>query len=106
MFVETKKEEEARVFVPSLADLIAWLEMQNPAQTYNFEDCNGRCLVACYMAARGVPLRPGDYADHDSPYMRACRAIFGGDGYNVGPAVSQPHTFGAALEHARALTPT
>lgn len=80
----------------SLRGLIAWLETQDPATEYKFEDCNGGCLIGQYlMALTGKMWRDHGltWADFDfGPY-----AALG----NV--AVEYPHTFAGALTRARAL---
>lgn len=38
----------------SIDGLIAWLETKNPAEQYDYTN-GGRCLVAQYFAATGVP---------------------------------------------------
>ena len=67
--------------------LIAFLETQDPNAEYTFQDPAG-CLMARYFAA------------HDAPWS--------GTAYHAMPnylaiAGDKPHTFGAALERARAL---
>jgi hypothetical protein len=74
---------------PSLEGFIGWLEVQNPSITYTYMDTD-RCLVAQYLASIGGH-KITDY--------------FAAQGGTTGSriAVSTPHTFGAALERARAL---
>jgi hypothetical protein len=38
----------------TLEKLAAWLEMQDPNQTYDY-NCGGRCLLALYVRAKGYP---------------------------------------------------
>ena len=98
MFVETKKEDETQQGYPkpSLAGLVAWLETKDPNETYQWETCQGHCLIGQYLHSVGIEWQwmvthnPGLYHEL-TPNALAGRL---------------PHTFGAALERARALTPT
>jgi hypothetical protein len=105
MFVETKKEGEAPVKQePSLRGFIAWLETKNAAQRYDYYNCNGGCLVGQYVNSIGMRWSPYDQ---------------GGTGFGPGRdwwytapeaeplcdiSAGWPHTFGAALERALALS--
>lgn len=78
----------------SLPGLIAWLETQDPQQRYEYENCEGRCLIGQYLAARGVPWGWRSYdafVDADARMRIANR---------------RPMTFGAALSRARQLLAT
>jgi hypothetical protein len=99
------KRWDAKVGAPTLADFIAWLETKNPAESYSFYECEGRCLMGQYMANRGIPWTGapfhynGDW--EGSSYAQTGRAIFGPGQFT---AISyRPHTFGAALKRARKL---
>jgi hypothetical protein len=85
---------------PSLRGLIAWLETKDPDEGYEFFDCEGACLVGQYMASLGVTLT---YGPPKHTYMKACAAIFGGNGNDASVAIEHPRTFGGALRRARAL---
>lgn len=96
MLYDPKWEKtETKVAHPSLAGLIAWLETRPPEGEYNFDDCDGACLVSLY----GASFKP-DW-NHSRDYMDACEVIFG-NAMLVGPACETPWTFGAALARARA----
>lgn len=93
MFVETKREGEVTIPSkpqPSLSGLISWLETQRPNQTYSYMNCQGGCLVGLYYQAIGY-----DWYDDCMP----CHPTF--SGLNA-VAATRPHTFGAALDRARA----
>jgi len=72
---------------PSTADLIAWLETQDPKKTYRWWDVNN-CLLARYLG-------------HQAPYQLTRSQV----------KIIFPHLFvrcnyGAALKRARALLTT
>lgn len=92
MLYDPKWEMKAK---PSLDGLIAWLETQDPTVAYDFDNCQGQCLIGQYMNHLGIGWI--------NNYMPTCRTIFGGDGFSVGVAVEEPWTYGAALFRARAL---
>lgn len=91
---------QSKTAAPSLAGLVAWLEMQDPDAKYNFDDCKGKCLVALYCRSENPSW------EHGRDYMDSCRQIFGGNGYDVGPACEEPWTFGEALNRALAALPS
>jgi hypothetical protein len=85
----------------SLDALIAWLETKEPTEEYRYGACFG-CAIAQYLMSLGVekPLVGArtwtDFAEKhlsDTPLPVHWNKI----------AVREPHTFGAALERARAL---
>jgi hypothetical protein len=80
----------------SLKSLIQWLEMQPAEKEYDFNDCKGACLLDRYANAMG--LRGNLYR-----YGKLCETFDGGV-YGEGPMIAckLPHTFGAALDRARA----
>ena len=84
-FVETKPD------VFSLEGLIAWLEKQDPTTEYDYDDCDGHCLIAQYLADHGYRWGHNHYG----------RFLTGEDRTAV--AARFPETFGAALERARKL---
>lgn len=81
----------------SLGGLIAWLEKQPPNKHYDFNDCDGACLLGQYMASIGEPWSMSNYerlcGRIDFTAMRGCFPI----GY------ARPHIFGSALKRARAV---
>lgn len=86
---ETKTLTKPGVF--SLDGLIAWLERQPADTQYDWNDCDGGCLIGLYGLSMGL----GDdwrglhsHFSHEGLLRVACRT---------------PHTFGAALKRARAL---
>jgi hypothetical protein len=82
---------------PDLDGLIMWLERQNPAAGYDWNNCDGRCLIGMfYIAIYGTPY-PGD--------RREFRNVFDGFPENSYGQVclTKPWTAGAALQRARAL---
>jgi hypothetical protein len=83
-----KPEVKADPF--TLESLIAWLETKDPSETYNWHDCNGRCLLAQYVSERDLIT-----TRWESAYMKISPSIR----YKV--AEPLPNTFGAALERAR-----
>ena len=81
--VETKDD------VLSTASLIAWLEKQPPEKKYDYFNCCGACLIDQYI---GKNTTPDEYA-----------SIMDRTNWETEVAAPRPHTFGAALERARAL---
>src|SRR6476660_2885832 len=80
----------------TLESLIAWLEKQPADQTYDWADCDGRCLIGLYSAAHGISFTTMCATDRDdgtAPYDRLT---------TTGIAYRRPHTFDAALKRARA----
>lgn len=87
--VETKPD------ILSLSTLIAWLEKHPADEAYDYDNCKGHCLIGRYMAAHGYGwYEPGISYDTFCLSERDW-------GFRI--AVQRPHTFGAALERARAL---
>jgi hypothetical protein len=91
----------------SLAGFIAWLETKDPKGCYQFMECEGRCLLGQYMSDIDIPWTGApDKASGNwdkSSYTQTARQIFG-SGRDVRFTVlsRSPHTFGGALERARA----
>lgn len=82
----------------SLESLIAWLEKQPAGRAYNFSNCEGECLLGQYMADIGEPWSLSNYerlAGRVDPSSRNGRFPIG---------FAWPHTFGAALARARAVS--
>jgi|SRR6266481_3183565 len=90
----------------SMGDFIAWLEIKNPNETYNYQDRTGQCCLGQYMAARGIewPKDPFNWG----PTYKAVSYAAGGDGSHVAFqfVLSGDHrkltTFGETLTRARA----
>lgn len=89
---EVKPETKPSIY--ALPTLIAWLETMPKGGTYNFYNCDGECLLGQYMTACGIKHRFGDgqYAE-----------LADSTNWGANIAVEHPHTFGAALDRARAL---
>lgn len=82
------KEIETKADPYKLESLIAWLETQNPATTYNYHNLRGDCLLCQYLTASGV-----DYIKYGELLTANQRNRI---------AAARPWTFGNALERARA----
>lgn len=96
MLYNPKWEKRTRT-EPPLAGLIAWLETKDPNETYEWDDCRGRCLIGQYGASIGLSWKAIcllETGTHDETLYKKltpnCLAL------------THPHTFGAALERARA----
>jgi hypothetical protein len=89
MLYDPKWEIEIKHDPFSLEGLIAWLENKPAAGNYNWEDCDGGCLVGIYARAIGMGEQ---WRDFHSKLFDADELSIAGD---------TPHTFGAALERAR-----
>lgn len=81
----------------TLDSLIAWLETMPADRVYNFFDCDGRCLIGQYIAAKSSS---NHWRHYGYPNWM--------DLVDAHPHVSkiathEPFTFGAALLRARAL---
>jgi len=91
---------------PSLAGFIGWLETQNPRRRYNYENCQGECLLGQYMAAMGIEWgeTPATINGHWSStnYIKTANQIFG-SGAILSVLSDRPWTFGSALKRARKL---
>lgn len=79
----------------SLRSFIAWLEIQPPNLAYDYCDATG-CALGQFQASLG--LSEGEcvvelgFLDHQEPWQKKLDAI----------VITDPPTFGAALERARA----
>jgi hypothetical protein len=95
MLYDPKWEKtETKIDPLTLRALIAWLEKQPPEKIYCYGD-TGRCLAAQYNQSLGRAYLPilllgwrGDCLKFDYDLEEI--------------ALTEPHTFGAALERARA----
>lgn len=85
---------------PSIAGLIAWLETQDQTQTYNWPKVGG-CLICKYYDALGI----NDWSSDNRPYYYQTFGDSDGAGelYHA-VCKTEPWTYGAALERARALS--
>lgn len=106
MFLEDKTLNPGVKADPfSLESLIAWLERRPGETEYDFWDC-ARCMIAQYALDTGIRLTAGDSG---SQYREILERFAANDGcrWNTTPAAEvaahTPHTFGAALDRARAL---
>lgn len=102
MLYDPKWEQQTKADPFKLETLIAWLESQDPNQQYDYWDCKGRCLYGQYMTHHGIPwseARASDvYREKGADPNKIYREWF----YNK-IAVTEPYTFGGALERARKL---
>lgn len=81
----------------SLDNLIAWLEKQPAKKQYNFLNCDGGCLFSLYLIHLGYPASPRHLSTR--PIWEALHDTYGDIAYDFRGS----HTFGAALERARAM---
>jgi len=92
--IETIRVPEPKHDPFTLESLAAWLERQPADGAYDWEDCDGGCLIGLYAAAHGIPwVRMIDGPLGEEPYLKLTLG---------GIAVRHPRTFGAALTRARA----
>ncbi len=75
--------------------LVAWLETQDPAETYDYNDPE-KCLLFKYVTAKG-----GRY-EFPCFLFEGCRLDMVAHHPAVRLAAATPHTLGAALERGRA----
>lgn len=96
MLYDPKWETKTKPDVFSLESLIAWLETMPADGTYNYNNCDGGCLLDLYLAtATGKRSRPDP-----KTHWKTCG---GGENY-LFIGRTKPQTFGAALSRARALS--
>lgn len=96
MLYDPKWETKTKPDIYALSTLIAWLEKQPPEMAYDYDNCQGECLLGQYMAAHGVDWYGS--LDGRDPYSAICRATDWGGTI----ACYGGHTYGAALARARA----
>lgn len=84
--------QKPKVDIVSLEGFIGWLEKQPPEEQYSWGNCS-TCAIAQYLGAHGIRIRDISYEKYN--------ALEGGAGNYV--ALGRPHTFGAALDRARAI---
>ncbi len=88
---------------PSMESFIAWLATKPPRARYDFNNCQGECLLGQYMAAMGIEWGKtpdqvsGSWAGTN--YIATGKAIFGRDGFHI--LGDKPWTFGSALKRAK-----
>lgn len=82
---------------PTLTDFIDWLRIHDANETYNYADNCGDCLMAQYMASKGVEWSFGKYSEF-------CNQVFDNGSQSV--LNVQPWTFGDALRRAIELSDT
>lgn len=90
---------EVKTDSPSLSGLIAWLEKQPPNKSYNWSDCEGHCLIGQYWGSIGISFGEGCLMELNGQDLYGQLVCPNG---SDGIAITRPHTFGAALERARA----
>lgn len=84
-----------RTFSPDLDGLIAWLETQDAATSYDWMDVRG-CVMCRFQQARGIPKPWSTGGGLHSPFGKDLRNY-----HNV--CGTWPWTYAAALDRARAL---
>lgn len=94
MLYDPKWEIETR---PSLEGLIAWLETKDPNEAYVWKNCDGDCLIGQYWNSLGISMAVGSYMQVNGQFLYDSLTSPNGDD---GIAITQPHTFGGALERA------
>src|SRR5580704_15263874 len=87
-----------QVIEPSMDGLIIWLEHQPPTGTYDYNNCNGKCLLGLYLNAIGLLW---DEHQNGPGWDIWSRELWKGPLGDV--SAGRPRTFGAALERARKL---
>lgn len=97
MLYDPKWEKNVKA-EPSLIGLIAWLETQDPATEYQWSGLCTPCLIEQYVASIGLSKHDLYCVVDDRGHNLYDRLSL----RNGGIAVETPHTFGAALERARA----
>lgn len=104
MLYDPKWEVEQKADPLSLEALISWLEKQPATEQYDYI-CAGACLLHRYAKSIGMNKREAtNFAGETciNEYFRKSDSVLGK--FNS-IAIQQPHTFGHALERARALVP-
>jgi hypothetical protein len=83
---------------PSLTGFIAWLKTKPPQGRYDFDDCEGGCLMGQYMAYCGIEW--GEVSVILLPYSRVVERVFR-DWGDQEVLSDRPWTYGAALKRAK-----
>jgi hypothetical protein len=95
-----EKQTETKADPFALGTLIAWLEKQPASETYCYENTGG-CLMHKYFTDCGLKdVSVGGTCFSHSMNFRKIDVDMSYEFSDV--AASRPHTFGAALERARA----
>lgn len=99
------KWEKAIDTKPSLRGFIAWLETKDPKGKYDFNNCQGACLMGQYMTFIDMPWGETPNNAHtcnwkDTNYIRTASQVFGNR--NLDELQTKPWTYGAALKRCRA----
>lgn len=100
MLYDPKWEVETKPDVFSLDGLIAWLENQPADQKYDYV-CNGECLLALYFIHAGYENISMGIIEFDYGKYWENKKCLPEHFNNI--SIERPHTFGAALERARAV---
>lgn len=95
MLYDPKWEPRVKHGVYSLGGLIEWLRTQPKDAAYDFDDCQGACLIGQYLKAQGEHSGYG-------AWTKFCDRVPEISNHYI--AVSWPHTFGAALNRALAVS--
>lgn len=95
MLYDPKWEVEVKADPFSLESLIAWLETMPIDKSYNYMDCDGRCLLGQYGSHVGARFHKFTRAKFDSSLGKFRDLVY------EQVASDAPHTFGAALDRAR-----
>lgn len=82
----------------SLDTFIAWLETMPAEGRYDYDDCQGGCLIGLYAAAQGVPDKWHEIHQHDIPDSYLWPGLARHFGHIAAGGRS---TYGTALEYAR-----
>jgi hypothetical protein len=90
---------QTRTLKPSLTGFIAWLRSKPPQGRYNFDDCDGGCLMGQYMAHCGIEW--GEVSVILPAYSRVVEQVFS-DWGDQEVLSDRPRTFGGALRRAEA----
>lgn len=77
--------------IPSIAELIAWLQTQNAGRTYIWCHC-ATCLIGTFLREAYGIEKPSNYCNYVKLFKDA-------DEYSY-VAQTEPRTMGAALERA------
>lgn len=96
MLYDPKWNQRTKSSPLTLESLAAWLEQQNPAEHYDYDDCTGECMYGQYMRAMGIPWTEARGIPSSKPI-----GAFESLSYRV--ASPHPRTFGGALARTRKL---
>jgi hypothetical protein len=86
---------------PTLTGFIAWLRTKPPHNRYDFDDCEGECVLGQYMTHCGIEWK---IARTCLPtYAETVARVFGLGGGDQAVLANRPWTYGAALKRAERL---